>query len=126
MVFLRLLDLTVLDLDIRVFQGFGSFRLLIQRCKTVREKGNFFDKGRVLPDESTRAPGEGILGFPSEAKGTTEKKRGTKLRRRSERGTKLWRSSEERCFSKLLAEVPATERVVSKQTRRSSARTCSG
>ena len=43
-----------------VFQGFGSFRLLIQRCKRMRENGNFFDQGRVLPDESTRAPGEGL------------------------------------------------------------------
>jgi hypothetical protein len=42
-----------------VFQGIGSFCLLIQRCKRVREIGNFFDQGLVLPDESTQAPGEG-------------------------------------------------------------------
>ncbi len=41
------------------FRDWDRFRLLIQRCKRVGEIGNFFDKGRVLPDESTRAPGEG-------------------------------------------------------------------
>jgi hypothetical protein len=41
------------------FRDLDRFRLLIQRCKRVGEVGNFFDKGRVLPDESTRAPGEG-------------------------------------------------------------------
>jgi len=41
------------------FRDLDRFRLLIQRCKRVGEIGNFFDKGSVLPDESTRAPGEG-------------------------------------------------------------------
>ena len=54
--------------DFKVFWMFGfsgsfrdldRFRLLIQRCKRVGEIGNFFDQGRDLPDESTRAPGEG-------------------------------------------------------------------
>jgi len=40
------------------FRGLDRFRLLIQRCKRVGENGNFFDKGRVLPDEGTRVPGE--------------------------------------------------------------------
>ena len=55
--------------DFKVFWMFGfsgsfrdldRFRLLIQRCKRVGEIGNFFDQGCVLPDESTRAPGEGL------------------------------------------------------------------
>jgi hypothetical protein len=32
--------------------GLDCFRLLIQRCKTLWEKGNLFDEGVVLPDES--------------------------------------------------------------------------
>lgn len=41
-----------------VFQGLGFFRLLVQRCNKAGDFGNLFDEGMVLPDESTRAPGE--------------------------------------------------------------------
>ena len=41
------------------FRDLDRFRLLIQRCKRVGGNGNFFDQGRVLPDEGTRALGEG-------------------------------------------------------------------
>ena len=56
-VFLRFLDLTVFGFWIvGSFRDLDRFRLLIQRCKSVREIGNFFDKGRVLPDERKNDP----------------------------------------------------------------------
>ena len=39
------------DSDVLVFQGSGSFRLLIQISKTGREAGTFFDEGSLLHDE---------------------------------------------------------------------------
>lgn len=44
------------------FRDLDRFRLLIQRCKSVREKGNFFDKGRVLPDERKNDPTNCLIG----------------------------------------------------------------
>ena len=52
------------------FRDLDRFRLLIQRCKRVGEKGNFFDQGRVLPDESTRVPGE-AKGMSGKGRGAT-------------------------------------------------------
>jgi hypothetical protein len=117
-VFLRFWILLFLDLDIRVFRDLDRFRLLIQRCESVREIGNFFDKGRVLPDESTRAPGEGYgrgkardvhersegneRGWRSRANATNE----------SERGTKLRRSSEERSSDEVPCRRSMTRRIV--------------
>ena len=47
------------------FRDLGCFRLLIQRCKSVPEKGNFFDKGCVLPDESKNDPTNDFCGCKS-------------------------------------------------------------
>ena len=61
-----------------VFQGLGLFRLLIQRCEGNVRIGKLFDRGMVLPDECTRAPGEGYDRGgrgPNQVKGPDEKDR---------------------------------------------------
>jgi hypothetical protein len=43
-----------------VFQIFGSFRLLIQRCKNVTGRGSLFDQGGDWLDESKNCPTKGF------------------------------------------------------------------